>query len=295
MTFDDSQPLVTLALLTYNQEAYVRDAVRSVLAQSYSPLQIVISDDASSDATFSIIKKEVSSYNGPHRILLNCNPKNFGIGDHINRIMELANGELIVAAAGDDLSLPERVSLLVDAWRSSGFQADSLHSAVFRMTPEGEKIDLYSLKHCHRRSPHDFIRRSVIVGASHAWTRRVFNKFGNLSSQVVSEDRVIGFRSSLCGGIQYIDTPLVMYRMGGISNTEFKTLDINIKNELKASHLRILHLMQNYNDSMCCSPIQPSILLTLKKEIRKKISQQVKIVAKMNGEKFVWLRSLLGR
>jgi glycosyltransferase involved in cell wall biosynthesis len=287
----NSQPLVTFALFTYNQEAYIREAVRSALAQTYSPLQIVFSDDSSTDATFSIIEEEVSGYCGPHQILLNCNTKNLGIGGHVNRVMELARGELIVAAAGDDISLPERVSQLVAAWESSGYRADSLHSAVIRMTPEGKRCDLFSLKGCRRTSPHDFIKRSVIIGATHAWTKRVFDKFGKVNPNIVSEDRVIGFRSSLCGGIQYIDVPLVMYRLGGISSEGFKTLEINIQNELKSSHLGILHLMQNYNDYMCCSSIQAGILRIIKKEISKKISQQVGIVAKINGEKFVWLRN----
>lgn len=287
----NSQPLVTLALFAYNQEAYIREAVRSALAQSYSPLQIVFSDDSSTDATFSLIEEEVSGYSGPHRILLNCNTKNLGIGAHVNRMMELAEGELIVAAAGDDISLPERVSQLVEAWKSSGFQADSLHSAVIRMTPEGKPCDRFALKGCRRTSPHDLLKRSVILGATHAWTKRVFDKFGKFNPNVVSEDRVIGFRSSLCGGIQYIDVPLVMHRLGGISSTGFKTLDINIQDELKATHLDILHLMQNYNDYMCCAAIQAGILRTIKKELCKKISQQVGIVAKINGEKFVWLRN----
>ena len=285
------QPLVTFALFAYNQEAYIREAVQSALAQSYSPLQIVISDDSSTDATFSIIEEEVSGYNGPHRILLNCNTKNLGIGAHVNRMMELAEGELIVAAAGDDISLPERVSQLVEAWKASGFQADSLHSAVIRMTPEGKRCDLFFLKGCRRTSPHDFIKRSVILGATHAWTKRVFDKFGKLNPNVVSEDRVIGFRSSLCGGVQYIDVPLVMYRLGGISSTGFKTLEINIQSELKALHLGILHLMQNYNDYMRCSTIQPGVLRMIKKEHSKNISQQICIIAKINGEKFVWLRN----
>ena len=48
-------PLVTFALFTYNQERYVREAVEGVLAQTYEPLEIIISDDCSTDMTFSII------------------------------------------------------------------------------------------------------------------------------------------------------------------------------------------------------------------------------------------------
>ncbi len=53
------QPLVTIGLVTYRQERFVRDAVRSVLAQTYSPLQVVICDDDSPDATFDILSPPI--------------------------------------------------------------------------------------------------------------------------------------------------------------------------------------------------------------------------------------------
>ena len=51
------KPLITFLLVSYNQEAYIREAIEGALAQTYSPLEIVISDDCSSDATFSLIKE----------------------------------------------------------------------------------------------------------------------------------------------------------------------------------------------------------------------------------------------
>jgi glycosyltransferase involved in cell wall biosynthesis len=54
------------------------------------------------------MKEMAASYNGPHKVILNRNEKNLGIGGDINRIMEIAQGELIIGVAGDDISLPER-------------------------------------------------------------------------------------------------------------------------------------------------------------------------------------------
>ncbi len=52
-----SKPLVTFMLRTYNHERFIREAVRSALTQTYSPLQVVISDDCSQDRTFEIIQE----------------------------------------------------------------------------------------------------------------------------------------------------------------------------------------------------------------------------------------------
>ncbi len=93
MTTHES-PLVTFALLSYNQERFTKEALEGVCAQTYSPLEIVISDDCSSDRTFSIISEMVDVYQGPHAIISNRNRKNLGIGANINRVMELTRAEL---------------------------------------------------------------------------------------------------------------------------------------------------------------------------------------------------------
>lgn len=53
---NSTQPLVTVILLTYNQENLVAMAVESLLAQTYSPLEIILSDDASTDNTFAVMQ-----------------------------------------------------------------------------------------------------------------------------------------------------------------------------------------------------------------------------------------------
>ena len=103
---DGPRPLVTLAVITYNQEQYIREAVDGALAQTYSPLQIIISDDCSPDATFDIAEDIVNKYEGPHDVLLNRNDPNLGIGKHVNKVMGLVKGDLVVLGAGDYISIP---------------------------------------------------------------------------------------------------------------------------------------------------------------------------------------------
>ena len=49
--------MVTYVVLTYNQESYIREAVQSALAQNYSPLEVIVSDDCSIDKTFDVIRE----------------------------------------------------------------------------------------------------------------------------------------------------------------------------------------------------------------------------------------------
>ena len=87
------RPLVTMLLLAYQQQETIEAALRSALAQPYSPLEIVVSDDASTDGTWALVERMVADYAGQHRLVLNRNPVNLGIGAHINRMVSLSPGE----------------------------------------------------------------------------------------------------------------------------------------------------------------------------------------------------------
>ena len=106
------KPLISYVVTTYNIEQYVEESVRCAFSQTYSPLEIVLSDDCSTDHTFDIMQKMAKEYKGPHKIILNRNESNLGITKHMNKVyLELATGEIIVAAHGDDISKPERTEV----------------------------------------------------------------------------------------------------------------------------------------------------------------------------------------
>ncbi len=110
------RPLVTFALFSYNQEQYIREAVEGAFSQTYSPLEIILSDDGSTDRTFNILSEMAASYKGPHKLIINRMAKNSGIANHINYVIDLANGELVILAAGDDISISTRATVLTEAW-----------------------------------------------------------------------------------------------------------------------------------------------------------------------------------
>ncbi len=211
------RPLITFFVIAYNQERYVREAVEGAFSQTYSPLEIILSDDCSSDRTYKIIEEMAAAYRGPHTIVLNRNAKNLGIGGHINRIMELARGELIVAAAGDDVSLPERTDRIYEAYNSSQGTAMSIYSAQRIMDEEGRMGAIHhqsitsGLLDLARRVPGAMVQS--LPGASHAWHRKVFDVFGPMLPETVHEDAVIPFRSGLLGTIVTISHPLVLRRL----------------------------------------------------------------------------------
>ena len=129
-----ARPLVTFALFAYNQEQYIREAVEGAFSQTYEPLEIILSDDCSSDRTFEIMQEMAAAYEGQHEVRMRRNPFNLGTALHVQSAFEISTGQLFVVAAGDDISTENRVSVLVDAWISAGSPEGVVHSGreVFR-------------------------------------------------------------------------------------------------------------------------------------------------------------------
>ena len=101
------QPLVSIFMPTYNHEPFIHEAVQSCLNQSYSNIQIVISDDGSIDQTASILQKYWTDF--PDIIKLNINKVNLGLKLNANLCLSLCEGEYIVFFSGDDVMHPRKI------------------------------------------------------------------------------------------------------------------------------------------------------------------------------------------
>ena len=223
-----SKPLITFALISYNQERFIREAVRGALAQTYSPLQIILSDDCSQDKTFAIIQEEVSDYEGPHQILLNRNERNLGLGGNVSRVSALAKGELIVIAAGDDVSLPSRTEELVRVWSKGDVSYVHSNFTIIDEDKIGGESFAYSspwLVESPREIMRDLIRDFKwpgIFGCTAAWDRAAFDTFGSLPEGNVHEDYLIPLRSALLGKSAYVDKSLVKFRRHSANTSKMK-------------------------------------------------------------------------
>lgn len=142
MTAADTPLRVCLLVTAYNHAAWVREACEAALQQDYGPLDIIFSDDASSDDSYKIMTEVAAGYAGPHRVRLNRNAENLGLIRHVNALQTMADADLLVASAGDDISLPQRVSTLVAAYHQHRGTAYSFHSSVITMDAAGHDTGL---------------------------------------------------------------------------------------------------------------------------------------------------------
>jgi glycosyltransferase involved in cell wall biosynthesis len=220
---DASRPLVSMLLIAYNQATVIADAIAGALAQTYSPLEILISDDCSGDGTWAAIEAAVRGYDGPHRIVLNRNEQNAGISAHLSKIAAMSEGALLVVSAGDDVSVPERCARLVDCWNAHGQRIDLIASDLVEWQPASAHAGVNAQRIAptdlgQYKSFEDWAReRPWVVGASHAWSRRLFERFGPMLPGAMAEDQIMTFRAVMSGGAFSLREPLVRYRRGGLS------------------------------------------------------------------------------
>ena len=214
-------PLVSFCVKSYNQRELLKEALRGAFAQTYRPLEIVISDDGSTDGSWELIEsaredffRKVERGDVPNNVtvVVNRNEKNLGNLGNWQKICEIAKGELFIKADGDDISLPNRTDEVVKAWIADGKKALVVYHSAIKIDGRGREFGLCK-KHVLDYGP---------VGAVSAYSRRLFDCFETIeiSEKIAGDDSVYGNRSVILGVTPlWIDKPLVKYRVGsGVSS-----------------------------------------------------------------------------
>ncbi len=107
-----NRPRVSVGMPVYNGENYIREALDSILAQTFQNFELVISDNASTDATEEICKEYLAK---DERIRYYRTPRNMGATWNQNQVFKLSQGEYFKLAAHDDICAPEFLEKCVEA------------------------------------------------------------------------------------------------------------------------------------------------------------------------------------
>lgn len=130
----DTAPRVSVVMAVHNGAPYLREAVESILAQTFTEFEFIIIDDGSTDATASIL----AEYGDP-RLRLVRNAANIGLTRSLNKGLTLAQGKYIARMDADDVSLPERLAIQVahlDAHPDVGL----LGTGYYLINEDGERF-----------------------------------------------------------------------------------------------------------------------------------------------------------
>ena len=96
----------------YNCEATLSEAIESILGQTYQEWELIMCDDGSTDATYSVAEKYTKQFSD--KMILLKNSVNKGLNYTLNKCLKVATGEYVARMDGDDISLPKRLEKEAD-------------------------------------------------------------------------------------------------------------------------------------------------------------------------------------
>jgi hypothetical protein len=221
-------PLASVTVCSFNQEKYVAECIESVLHQTYTPLEIIISDDGSTDQTPDIIESHINAYKGPHRIVFDKHLTNLGGRARGNWVHSFrrTEGPFIVQFSGDDIMYPDMIEKMVRVWKASGASSVTVNSEYINSRSE-------MLGRLHR-DPTKAIDCSIeslatsgttdaVFGAGMGFDRQVYEvfPFGKNTPPIHlgSLDLIFSFYAALLNGCAAIAEPLMKYRLHGVQGS----------------------------------------------------------------------------
>lgn len=108
-----AKPLVSIAMCTYNGAKYLVQQLDSLLAQTYPAIEIVITDDASSDGTGVILQQYAAQHSNIRFVV---NEKNIGYNKNFEKAIGLCRGDFIAISDQDDIWEPAKIEIMMQQW-----------------------------------------------------------------------------------------------------------------------------------------------------------------------------------
>lgn len=214
-----AEPKVSFIVPARDKAHFVGDTVRSVLEQTYSPMEIVLSDQGSTDDTFGILTEMANSYNGPNTVrVVQCPHTELrgmaGLNLHLNWLHEQIEGDLVIMCSADDLNHPDRAAYTVQAWleHNPSYVGTGVQYLDRDKKWHGE-ITAYRLGDDETDGwvdPVDNVKLLVGSSASSCWARDLYDKYGPLRG-VESQDVLLPFFATLERGLYFVKKQLHAY------------------------------------------------------------------------------------
>jgi glycosyltransferase involved in cell wall biosynthesis len=201
---------VSAVIPVHNGEAYLAEAIRSVLNQSRPPIECIVIDDGSTDATADVVHQFGNE-------VVHIRQQRNGVSAARNQGAQRARGELVAFLDHDDTWLPAKLERQVEALSAQG--ATLALCAMEAVDGHGTVLRTVRL-----RAPEDLITgmlmfdgtETMSCGSAGLVRRAAFLASGGFDPALAtSADWDLLFRTLLAGAVAYVDEALVVYRVHG--------------------------------------------------------------------------------
>ena len=247
---NDPCPKVSVIIASYNHAPYVEASIRSVMAQTYPNLELLVVDDGSTDESVAIIERLQGELDFDFEV-----QKNQGLSRTLNSAIARSTGEYVAPFGSDDIMLPGRLATQIE-YMHDKTEVGICAGSVTSIGPDGAPLGKDKLPSWRRLDFEDVFlnRKPGSPAATLLFRREALDAVGGFDSEVRLEDLIIELKITRAGWfIDVLGEVLALYRVHG-SNT-YKNYPFMVENVLLtfsrfSDHPAYSAVCNNYRNSM---------------------------------------------
>jgi glycosyltransferase involved in cell wall biosynthesis len=206
-------PLVSVAIASYNGERYLREQLETIYAQTWREIEVVVSDDASSDATAEIL----AHYSRLRGLRFQVNARRLGIVGNFEQAMRLARGEYVALADQDDLWMPDKIATLLAAIGAYTLIYNNPQQVIgmdgrHATAVEFDRIYAFARRHGTGKPVRHLLAENWVVSHSVLFRRQLLERALPIPPHQRFHDAWLALVAATMDGICYLDRALQRYR-----------------------------------------------------------------------------------
>jgi peptidoglycan/xylan/chitin deacetylase (PgdA/CDA1 family)/spore germination protein YaaH/GT2 family glycosyltransferase len=181
-------PLLTVIIPAFNEERVIETSVRGILGSDYDHLEVIVADDGSKDRTSAIVAE---AFGDDPRVRL-MTLVNGGKAKALNRALEQASGDIVVALDADTQFEPQTISRLVRWFANERIGAVAGNAKVgnrVNLVTRWQAVEYVTAQNIERRALTRFDAIMVVPGAVGAWRRSALEEVGGFPEDTLAEDQ----------------------------------------------------------------------------------------------------------
>lgn len=246
----NTYPKVSVIIASYNHAPYIEASIRSVMAQTYPNVELLVVDDGSSDESVSVVNQLQREFGFDFRVQANQ-----GLSRTLNAAIARSSGEYVAPFGSDDIMLPNRLALQVEYMRDKP-EVGICAGSVTSIGPDGAPLGNDKPPHWRRLDFEDVFlnRKPGSPAATLLFRREALEAVGGFDPHIRLEDLVIELKITHAGWfIDVLGETLALYRVHA-SNT-YKNYPFMVENVLMtfsrfSDHPAYKQVCANYRNSM---------------------------------------------
>lgn len=229
------EPQISVVMSVHNGEVYLKEAIESILNQTYINFEFIIINDASSDNSEQIIKEFTDK-----RILLINNEENLGLTKSLNKGINIAKGKYIARMDADDISEVSRLEKQFNFLETND-SCSVVGSNIQLIDKEGNSLEIVKYPESSEENLGNIFFANCVVHSAAMFKKSEFETIGGYNEEYKkAQDYDLWFKFIKNGGSLYnIQEPLVKYRIHNES--------ISIKHSQEQDKTAKTILIDNFN------------------------------------------------